>query len=459
LASIAIIGGGPAGYVAAITAAQQGEEVTIIDEGPLGGTCLNEGCMPTKTLLESVGFYSQLKHAGEFGIRLPFGEIQMDWNVVQQRKIRIVSTLVQGIQYLMRKNKVKVVNGAASFITNQVLRIETNGKQDEMVVDKVIIATGSEPVQLPFAPFDGDWVIHSGHAMSLQSIPASLMIIGGGVIGCEFASIYSRMGTKVTIIEMADQLLPGNDEDIAAILQKQLESDGVTIHLSTKLKELDSQQKKVRFENDKGLNEAQADLVLISVGRKPRVNKLNLENIGVDFTKQGIHVNVQMQTNIPNIYACGDVVGGIQLAHVAFHEGTVAALNASKIDTQVNYRAVPRCIYTSPEIACVGLTEKQARDQFGDIRVGEFPFSANGKALIANVRDGKVKVFIDPEYGEVLGVSIVGPHATELIGQGTVILHAELTTDIMDHFIAAHPSLSEAVHEALLNAVGHAVHV
>lgn len=459
MASIAIIGGGPAGYVAAITAAQQGQGVTIIDKGPLGGTCLNEGCMPTKSLLESAEVYSQLKHASEFGVRLPSGQIEIDWNTVQGRKNRIISTLVQGIQYLMRKNKIKVVKGTTSFITSQVLRVENNGKQEEITADKIIIASGSEPVQLPFAPFDGNWVIHSGQAMSLQSIPVSLLIIGGGVIGCEFASIYSRLGTKVTIVEMADQLLPGEDEDIAAVLHKQLENDGVTIYPSTRLKELIKDQKKAIFENDKGLHEVQADLILVSIGRKPRVSNLGLENIGIDYSGRGIHVNDQMQTNIPTIYACGDVIGGIQLAHVAFHEGKVAALNSCGMDAQVNYRSVPRCIYTSPEIASVGLTEKQAREQFGDIRVGEFPFSANGKALIANDRIGKVKVLVEPEFGEIVGISIVGPHATELIGQGTVMLHAELTTDILEDFIAAHPSLSEAVHEAFLSAVGHAVHV
>ncbi|MED4227875.1 dihydrolipoyl dehydrogenase [Neobacillus cucumis] len=459
MASIVIIGGGPAGYVAAITAAQQGHEVTIIDQGPLGGTCLNEGCMPTKALLESAGVYNKLQNASEFGIRLPSGCIEIDWNAVQGRKNKIVSTLVQGIQYLMSKNKVKVVKGSASFLTSRVLRIEHNGKQEEITADKVIIAAGSEPIQLPFAPFDGDWIIHSGQAISLQSIPSSLLIVGGGVIGCEFASIFSRLGTKVTIVEMADQLLPGEDKDVAAILHKELENDGVTIYPSTRLKDLNKDQKKAFFENDKGLHELESDLVLVSIGRKPRVNSLGLENIGIDFTRQGIVVNEQMQTNMPNIYACGDVIGGIQLAHVAFHEGTVAALNACGLDAQVNYRAVPRCIYTSPEIASVGLTEKQAIDQYGDIRVGEFPFSANGKALISNEQAGKVKVLVEPEYGEIVGVSIVGPHATELIGQGTVMLHAELTTDTMEQFIAAHPSLSEAIHEAILSAVGHAVHV
>jgi dihydrolipoamide dehydrogenase len=459
LGSIAIIGGGPAGYVAAITAAQQGQEVTIIDQGPLGGTCLNEGCMPTKSLLECAEMYSQLYHANKFGIRLPSGQIEIDWNAVQDRKNRVVSTLVQGIQYLMKKNKVKVIKGAASFKTSQVLQVESNGNQQEVKADKIIIAAGSEPAQLPFAPFGGQWVIHSGQAMSLQSIPSTLLIIGGGVIGCEFASIFSRMGTKVTIIEMADQLLPGEDEDIASILHKQLEEDGAAIYTSAALKNLEPARKKAFIEHDKGLLEIQADLVLVSIGRKPRVNHLGLEGVGVDFSNQGIHVNDQMQTNIPSIYACGDVIGGIQLAHMAFHEGKVAALNACGIDAEVHANTVPRCIYTSPEMASVGLTEKQAREKYGDIRIGEFPFSANGKALIANEQAGKVKVIIDPEFGEILGISIVGAHATELIGQGAIMLHAELTADLMENYIAAHPTLSEAIHEALLSAVGHAVHV
>ncbi|MCL6571489.1 MAG: dihydrolipoyl dehydrogenase [Bacillus sp. (in: Bacteria)] len=457
MASIAIIGGGPAGYVAAITAAQKGQDVTIIDMGPLGGTCLNEGCMPTKSLLESAGVYSLVKQANKFGILLPTDQIVIDWNAVLQRKKSVVLSLVQGIHFLMEKNKINVINGSASFLTSQSLRIEMEDRVEELTTDKVIIASGSGPVSLPFAPFT-EWVIESSQAMSLSSLPSSLLIIGGGVIGCEFASIFSRLGTKVILVELCDQLLPGEDEDIASILHKHLKKDGVKVLLSTTVKELYAHQKKVILESNGVIHEVQADYVLVSIGRRPRVQGLGLENIGIDFSQQGIHVNEQMETSIANVYACGDVIGGIQLAHVAFHEGTVAALGASGFKAQVNYHAVPRCIYTSPEIASVGLTEKQARVQYGEIRVGEFPFSANGKALIANERVGKVKVIIEPEFGEILGISIVGPHATELIGQGTIMLHAELTTDILKDLMAAHPTVSEAIHEALLSASGHAVH-
>ncbi|WP_223593805.1 dihydrolipoyl dehydrogenase [Neobacillus bataviensis] len=459
MTTIAIIGGGPAGYVAAITASQKGKQVILIEEKDLGGTCLNEGCMPTKTLLESAELYEKVKQAKQFGITLPFDQVKIDWSGVQERKNKIVKRLVQGIGYLMKKNKIKVMKGKATFLTEHRVVVENRGKREEIEADQIIISTGSEPSSLPFAPFDGEWIIDSGQAMSLPGIPSSLLIVGGGVIGCEFASIYSRMGTKVTMLEMADQILPGEDPDIASVLQQALENEGVIIHTSTTLKQLNPDKKQAIFENKDGIQELNADYLLISVGRRPRIAGLGLEMLGIDFSSQGIKVNEHMQTNIPHIYACGDIICGIQLAHVAFHEGTVAALHACGEAAQVHYNAVPRCIYTAPQIASVGMTEKQARVCYGDIKVGEFPFLANGKALIVNETIGKVKVIVEPQSNKIIGISIVGPEATELIGQGTVMLHAETTVDRMENFIAAHPTLSEAIHEALLSTTGHAVHL
>ncbi|KKB44048.1 dihydrolipoyl dehydrogenase [Bacillus thermotolerans] len=459
MTAIAIIGGGPAGYVAAITAARQDRQVTLIEEKSIGGVCLNEGCIPTKALLESAETFEKVKNAGLFGVRLPAGEAEIDWSGVQHRKQQIVQTLVQGVQYLMSKNQITVVNGKARFINDHQLAVDTESGTETIRADKVIIAAGSEPAALPFAPFDGEWVIHSGQAMSLASLPSELLIIGGGVIGCEFASVYSRMGARITIVEMADQLLPGEDADVAAVLEGKLAEDGVDIYTSASVKELRSLSQTAVIETKAGIKEVRADKVLVAVGRKPRVSTLQLENAGVAYSSHGIDVNERMETSVPHIYACGDIIGGIQLAHVAFHEGTVAALNACGESIEVNYHAVPRCIYTSPEIASVGLTEQQAREAYGDVRVGEFPFQANGKSLIAGQTAGKVKVLVEPQYNEVVGVSIVGAHATELIGQGTVMLQGEMTAESMEHFIAAHPTLSEAIHEALLNTVGEAVHV
>ncbi|MEY8190270.1 dihydrolipoyl dehydrogenase [Peribacillus simplex] len=456
---IAIIGGGPAGYVAAITAAQQDKEVILVVDGPLGGTCLNEGCMPTKSLLKSADTYDLVKNAGHMGIRLPSNLIEVDWDTVQERKRDVISKLVNGIRYLMNKNKIKVIQGRASILTGHRLRIENGNKNKEIEASKIIISTGSEPIPLPFAPFDGEWIIHSGQAMSLPAIPESLLIVGGGVIGCEFASIYSRMGTKVTVIEMGAKLLPGEDDDITSILHGELKKQGVTVQTSTSVKNINATSKTVFLEKSNGESEElHADYVLVSIGRIPRVNEMGLEGNDIDFSRLGISVDDRMQTSNPSIYACGDVIGGIQLAHVAFHEGRVAALNACGQFAQVNYRAIPRCIYTSPEIASVGLTEKEARKKYGEIKVGEFAFSANGKAILSNEPVGKVKVLVNPQYNEILGFTIVGQHATELIGQGTVMLHAEITADMMDDFVAAHPTLSESIHEAFLNVVGQAVH-
>ncbi|WP_342719678.1 dihydrolipoyl dehydrogenase [Bacillus paramycoides] len=458
MSKLVVIGGGPAGYVAAITAAQSGKEVTLIDEADLGGTCLNVGCMPTKSLLESAEVHDIVRKANHYGVMLNEGSISVDWKQIQARKSQIVTQLVQGIQYLMKKNKIKVIQGKARFETDHRVRV-THGDK-EIVVDgeQFIIAAGSEPTELPFAPFDGNWILNSSHAMSLENIPKSLLIVGGGVIGCEFASIYSRLGTKVTIVEMAPQLLPGEDGDIAQILKEKLENDGVEIFTGAVLKGLNNYKKQASFEYEGSIQVVNPEFVLVSVGRIPRVQKLDLEKAGVQFSNKGIAVNEHMQTNVSHIYAAGDVIGRIQLAHVAFHEGTTAALHASGEDVKVNYHAVPRCIYTAPEISSVGLSEKLAREQYGDILIGEFPFSANGKALIIGEQTGKVKVIVESKYQEILGISIIGPRATELIGQGTVMIHTEVTADIMRDYIAAHPTLSEALHEALLQAIEHAVH-
>lgn len=457
--TLAIIGGGPAGYAAAVSAAQQGRQVILIEQGQLGGTCLNEGCIPTKSLLESANVLDKIKHAETFGITLPHGKITINWGNMQSRKQQVVDQLVQGVQFLMKKNKIKTIQGTASFLSDRKLSIHReDGRKEIAEAEHVLIASGSESASLPFAPFDGEWVINSKDALTLPDIPDSLMIIGGGVIGCEFAGLFGRLGTKVTIIEAADQLIPAEDADIARMFQEKLEEEGVEIHTSASLQRVDKAAKTVIYKSGGREAEAHADYVLIAIGRKPRISGLELDQAGISFSSSGIHVNEHMQTNIPHIYACGDAAGGIQLAHAAFHEGVIAASHASGRDVKVNERAVPRCIYTSPEIACIGMTEKQARREYGHVQIGEFPFSANGKALIKNQYSGKIKIITEPEFGEIIGVSMIGPDVTELIGQAAAMINGEMTVDMTEHFIAAHPTLSETLQEALLSTIGLAVH-
>lgn len=456
--TLAIIGGGPAGYAAAVSAAQQGRNVLLIDKGQLGGTCLNEGCIPTKSLLESANVLDKIKHADSFGIELPAGAISVDWSKMQSRKQQVVSQLVQGVQYLMKKNQIQVVKGTASFLSERKLLIEGENGKEIREADQVLIASGSEPIELPFAPFDGEWIIDSKDALSLSEIPSSLVIVGGGVIGCEYAGLFARLGTKVTIIETADHLIPAEDEDIARLFQEKLEEDGVEVHASSRLERVDQTAKTAIWKSGQREFKTKTDYVLVAIGRKPRLDGLQLEQAGVDFSPKGIPVNGHMQTNVPHIYACGDAIGGIQLAHAAFHEGIIAASHASGRDVKINEKHVPRCIYTSPEIACIGMTERQARSIYGDVKIGEFSFSANGKALIKQQAEGKVKIMAEPEFGEIVGVSMIGPDVTELIGQAAAIMNGEMTADMAEHFIAAHPTLSETLHEALLSTIGLAVH-
>ncbi|MGN7469089.1 dihydrolipoyl dehydrogenase [Brevibacillus sp. SAFN-007a] len=455
---IAIIGGGPAGYVAAITAARAGKQVVLIEQKELGGTCLNEGCMPTKALLECADTYRQVLHADRFGIEVAGDGVRVQWDKIHAYKQSVVQKLTGGVQYLMKRNQVQVMRGRAAFQNERALQVETADGTSSVEAEKFIIATGAEPIALPFAPFDGEWILNSSHCLQLEKAPPVLLIVGGGVIGCEFASVYSRMGSQVVIVEMAEQLLPGEDADIAVFLERGLKQEGVQLHLASRVEALDRTNRLARIRTPEGVRELTADAVLVAIGRKPRLDGLLLERAGVQATARGIEVNERLQTSQPHIYAAGDARGTIQLAHVAFHEGEVAARQACGEEAILNLRAVPRCMYTSPEVASVGLTERQARERYEGLLVGEFSFSANGKAMIVQEAAGKVKVLVEPTYHEIVGVTLVGPLATELIGQAALLLHAEMTADAMESFIAPHPTLSEVLLEAVRGALGHAIH-
>ena len=455
---ITVIGAGPGGYVAAIRGAQLKNEVTLIEKDELGGTCLNRGCIPTKSLIQSANVYWEAKNSSIFGVNTT--GVTLDFSVVTKRKEKVVKQLVNGVQFLMKKNKIRVVKGVGTIIDPKTVKII--GSNEEIKSDSIIIATGSVPSSISVDGIDGNGVINSNEILQIQELPSSMAIIGGGVIGIEFAQIMQRMGVSVSVMEMMPQILPTEDADMALMFESILRKDGIEIFTGVTVKKIETanKSKKLTFTTKEGANLKVVEKVLVAVGRSPETNDLGLEKLGINMDKKFIAVNEKMQTNIPGIYAIGDVVGGITLAHLASHEGRCAAENASGIVTNINYGAVPRCIYTSPEIGCVGLTEAQAREKYGsDVVIGRFPFVGNGKAIILEEIGGLVKVIAEKKHGEVLGVEILGPHATELIAEAVLGIHMEATVEDFANAIHAHPTVSEAIMEAALNAKGQAIHI
>lgn len=455
---IAIIGGGPGGYVAAICAAQLGGEVTLIEKDRLGGTCLNRGCIPTKSLLQSAGILRQIERADIFGISVE--NLSFDYAKMCRRKEKVVQQLLKGIGFLMKKNNISVISGAGAIVEPGMVKVAGSEKMIE--ADKIIIATGSEPASIPIAGADREGVITSDEAIAMEELPESMIIIGGGVIGVEFAQLFCRLKTRVTVIEMMPQLLPTEDAEIALILEKKLTREGVAVYTDATVKEIGTNErgeKVVTFSFKGEEKRLVAGKVLIAVGRRPCTENLGLEKLSISLKKDRIVVNNRMETGIENIYAIGDLVGDVMLAHKAMAEGRCAAQNAMGIVSEMDYRAVPRCVYTSPEVAAVGLTEREAREKYGDIKIGKFPFRANGKALILDETDGMVKFIVEPRYGEVLGVGIIGPHATEMIGEAALGIKLEATFNDFASSIHAHPTLSESLMEAALAVEGKSLHI
>ena len=450
---VVVIGGGPGGYPAAIRAAQMGAQVTLIENNELGGTCLNRGCIPTKALLHSANLFHQTKNAASSGIIT--AKVKLDFLKVMEHKGGVVKSLVGGLGSILKSNGITVVKGTGAFANAQTVRIvETN---EEIRADRIIIATGSVPVRLPIKGADLPGVITSDEALSLTKLPKSILIIGGGVIGIEFAQIFNRMGTHVTVVEMLPQIIPAEDSEIVAKLKAMLVKEGIAIHTDTTVKEIKGKgdKKTVSF----GDKEEVVDMVLLAVGRAPFTEGLGADTIGLQMEKGTIAVNEYLETNVPGVYAIGDVIGNYMLAHVATSEGEHAAQNALGNLKAMDYKAVPRALYTSPELGSVGLTEKEAKEKYGQIKVGKFPLAASGKALILGEKGGMVKVVAEPKYGEVVGVHILGPHATDLIAEAVLGLHLEAALEEFAHTIHAHPTLSESIMEAALDADGKAIHV
>ena len=457
---IAILGAGPGGYVAAIRATQLGAQVTLIEEQDLGGVCLNVGCIPTKALLRSAEVYRTLQHAEDFGLHLD-GRISPDWPAIQARKARIVRQLVGGVGVLLRKAGVQVLRGRGRFVSPSAIEVATSDGSQQIEAQNIVIATGSRPMQLPLPGMDLPGVIDSTAALALEALPGRLLIIGGGVIGVEFAEVLSTFGVQVTIVEMLERLLPLMDEDLGQSLARTMERRGVQLHLSSRVTRLDPVDGSLRAtvvtpSGDLGL---ETDQVLVAVGRQPNVEDLGLDAAGVRVEKAGIPVDAHMRTNVPGIYAIGDVTGGMQLAHVASQGGEVAVENALGHSSALNLKTVPGCVYTDPEIASVGLPEQEARQSGYDVRVGRFPLTASGKALTYGETGGFVKVISESRFGEVLGLHIVAPHASDLIHEGGLALALEATLDELADTVHGHPTLGEAIREAVLAARGAAIHL
>ena len=456
---IAIIGGGPGGYVAAIRAAQLGAQVTLIEKEKLGGTCLNVGCIPTKALLHSAEVLTEAKNSATIGLVIP--EVGYDWKKIQQHKDKISTKLAGGVKGLLKANGVNIIAGTAQFLSNEVLLVtETSGKTDELRPDKIIIATGSVPALPPIPGIDHPNCLDSTGALSLDHVPEQLVIIGGGVIGVEMASVYNQFGSKVTIVEMQPGILPLMDNELGEMLRKKLVRDGIEILTGAQVLSVlgNDSQMTVKIKKDGNDSDISGDKVLVAIGRKAELAGLGLENTTINWDKKGIIVNLQMQTNLENVYAVGDCLGKTMLAHVASQQGEVAAENAMGHATSYDEKTNPSCVYTSPEFAGVGLTQEDIRGNEKEYSIGRFPLAANGKSLIMGDTEGMVKIISDKKYKEVVGIHILGPRATDLIVEGALALRLESTVEEIISTIHAHPTVGEAIKEAALATENRAIH-
>ena len=455
---ITILGAGPGGYVAAIRAAQLGAEVTVIEEGEVGGTCLNWGCIPTKTLIASAEALHKARNAESYGLDFS-GSVSPNVQKIVERKNKVVGTQVKGIRGLFKSWGVNLVEGRGVITApNRIGVTGKDGATSEVETDKIIIATGSKPANIPVFPFDGTRILSSDHAINPDSVPASLLIVGAGVIGCEFAFIYKEFGADVTMVEMMPSAVSTEDEEISQLLERELKKKKIKLLTGTSVEKVDVREGGVSVQLSNGKN-VEAEKVLVSIGRSVNSKGIGLETIGVQTGKRGeILVNARMETNVSGVYAIGDVVGGIMLAHLASKEGIVAAENAMGGNSEVNYNVVPAAIFTSPEVGSVGLREKQVVEKGIKYRVGRFQFRALGKAHAMGEIAGLIKIIADESSDRILGAHIIGPHASDMIHEIALAMEKGLTVKDIAHTIHAHPTLAEGVMEAAEDVHDAAIH-
>lgn len=454
---VTIIGGGIGGYTCAIRLSQLGAEVSLVERDKMGGTCLNRGCIPTKAILHSAKAYYDTRRFEELGIYCK--NVDIDYEKVARRKDAVISKLRSGVEYLMKKNRIRVIKGSAKLRNDTTVEVITDTGREELTSDYIVLATGSRPVDLKIAPVDNKVILDSTGLLNLTEQPDSLIVLGGGVVGCEIAQAFAMMDTEVTVVEMLPRLLANLDEEFSALLAKRFEADGIEVALSTKLlsAEVEDNGVTVTLEKDGQRYTISAEKLLVSVGRRPNTEDLGLENTGVELGSRGnIVVDETMRTSCPTIFAVGDVTGGVvQLAHVSGHQGMIAAENIFGEEKEMDYTAVPSCIYTSPELATIGVTAAGADDE---VKVGKFALSGNGRSLIEGEQDGFAKIVARADDDTIIGVQLAGANVTEMISGMAGIIGFEANTDDVSDWLFAHPSVSEAIGEAVLDVNKVAIH-
>jgi dihydrolipoamide dehydrogenase len=459
---VVVIGSGPGGYVAAIRASQKGLKTAVIEKDALGGICLNWGCIPTKALLKNAEIMHTLKRAEEFGFK--FSDLSFDFKKIIKRSREVAEINSKGVEYLFKKNKIETVAGSGKLLDSHTISLaDKEGKEIRKIsADKIIIASGGRARAFPGVEFDGKKIITYKEAMILPELPKTMIIIGAGAIGVEFAYFYNSFGTQVHLVEMLPHILPIEDTEIAAQLERSFKKQGIKLYTNSKVEKLQKSAKsvKVMLSSNGKNSELEGEIALVAIGVQGNVENLGLENLGIQVEKNAIKVNEYYQTSVPNIYAIGDVIGAPWLAHVASHEGIIAAdhLHGEK-PHPLDYSSVPGCTYCQPQVASIGLTEEKAKAKGQEIKIGRFPFRASGKARAIGETDGLVKLIFDAKYGELLGAHILGSEATELLAELGIAKALETTNYELQHTMHAHPTLSEAIMEAAADAAGQAIHI
>ncbi len=454
---VAIIGAGSGGYVAAIRAADLGKKVAIIEHREIGGTCLNRGCIPTKALLKIAEIYTNAKESRSFGITVE--NVSFDPNAIQRRKDAVIQRLVAGIDFLLKTRKIVVKRGSGKLLDEHTIEITNDEGTEKIKAKDIVIATGSEPAMIPALKIDRKNVLTSDEALNLTEYPKNILIVGAGAIGIEFATVLSAFGTKVTIVEMMPQVVPTlKDRKLASIVQRMLVKKDIEIKTGTKIDNIEIRGNGNVVSTLSSGEEITTEKVLVSIGRKLNSTGIGIEELGIETERGKILVDEKLRTNISNIYAIGDVIGGLLLAHKAQKEGDIVAEVIAGKDKKMDYRVVPWAIFSSPEIASVGLTEEEAKENGIDTVIGEFPFIANGKAVAINSTDGEVKIVAKNDTKEIIGAQIIGPEASVMIAELALAMEKKLTLNDIANTIHAHPTLSEAIMEAAKNGLGEAIH-